>query len=214
MGILDRGRALLWPDRCILCGGAVAYGEDCCDLCRKRAPFLQEEIRLRGRRTAAVWRHDSPASGAVNRFKFRGDMDTGRKIARRMAWAWRRQCPDFAPDCMTFVPMPEERFRQRGYNQAELLARWAGKELGLPVIPVLEREGVLTQHQLPVSFRRKGAAASFSLPGEREKLVRGRRVLLVDDIITTGDTVDACARLLERAGALEVAVLAAVRAEG
>ena len=210
MGILDRARALLWPDRCILCGGVVAYGEDCCRRCREQGLLLREPERRMGLEVAAVWPYRA-AAGAVRRFKFQGDMETGRKLARRMAWAWRRQRPGFAADCITFVPMPEERLRRRGYNQAELLARWVGERLELPVVPLLGRVGEQTQHELSAALRRQAAAHSFLLPPENEEKVRGRRVILVDDVVTTGSTAAACAGLLLEAGALEVAVLAAAR---
>ena len=138
MGILDRARALLWPDRCILCGGVVAYGEDCCRRCREQGLLLREPERRMGLEVAAVWPYRA-AAGAVRRFKFQGDMETGRKLARRMAWAWRRQRSGFAADCITFVPMPEERLRQRGYNQAELLARWVGERLGQKKVSTASR---------------------------------------------------------------------------
>ena len=125
-----------------------------------------------------------------------------------MARAWRRQCPDFGAELITFVPMPPERQRSRGFNQAELLARWVGEDLALPVVPLLRREGVLMQHQLSAGFRRKRRDAFDLLPGSAWQ-AKGRRVLLVDDITTTGGTTLACARLLLQAGAEEAAVLVA-----
>jgi len=143
------------------------------------------------------------------RFKFRGDRGTGRRIARLMAHAWREQRPDFDADSLTFVPMPPERERQRGYNQARLLAQWVGEELGLPVLELLRREGVLMQHELAASFRKKGVRPVFRLlPGAAEQAA-GRHILLVDDIVTTGGTVQICAVQLREAGAEEVSVLAA-----
>lgn len=208
MGLLDWGRALLWPDRCVLCGGVAAYGEICCPLCRRDTPLLRQPVRLDGLTVAAVWWYRGLVPDAVGRFKFHGDRQAGEKIARLMAGAWRELCPEFGEDCVTFVPIPPERERQRGYNQARLLAQWVGGELELPVVPLLRREGVLMQHQLSAGFRRKGIRKAFrTLPGA-EREAAGRRILLVDDVVTTGGTVRACARQLLDAGAEEVAVLA------
>lgn len=208
MGMLDGIRALLWPDRCVLCGGVAAYGEICCALCRRDTPLMERPVLQDGLSIAAVWRYRGRVPAAVARFKFRGDRESGEKMARLMAGAWRELCPGFGADCVTFVPIPPERQKQRGYNQAELLARWVGRELGLPVEPLLRREGVLMQHQLSTGFRRRGIHKAFRpLPGAEGKADR-RRVLLVDDVVTTGGTVRACADQLLDAGAEEVAVLA------
>lgn len=208
MSILDRGRALLWPDRCVLCGEAAAYGEVCCPRCRRDTPLLTRPFLLDGMPIAAVWRYRGRVPGAVARFKFRGDKRSGEKLARLMARAWRELCPGSPADCVTFVPIPRERERRRGYNQAELLARWVAGELGLPVEPFLLREGVLMQHQLSAGFRRKGIGKAFRLlPGAEEKAAH-RRILLVDDVVTTGGTVRTCAHRLLEAGAEQVMILA------
>lgn len=208
MSILDRSRALLWPDRCVLCGGVVAYGEICCSRCRRDTPLMERPVIQDGMPIAAVWWYRGLVPAAVGRFKFRGDKASGEKIAHLMARAWRELCPGFQADCVTFVPIPPAREEGRGYNQAELLARWVGGEIELPVESLLRREGVLMQHQLSTGFRKKGIKNAFRLLPGAEKKAAGRRVLLVDDVVTTGGTVRACADQLLNAGAREVAVLA------
>ena len=85
----------------------------------------------------------------------------------------------------------------------------AGEELNLPVLELLSREGVLMQHEMAASFRKKGGRPVFRpLPGAERKAA-GRRILLVDDIVTTGGTVQVCAAQLQKAGAEAVVVLAA-----
>lgn len=208
MGLGDRARALLWPDRCVICGEAVAYQEICCPLCRRKTPLIEQPVILEGLTIAAVWRYQGLVPAAVARFKFRGDKVSGERIAHLMVGAWRELCPRFEADCVTFVPIPREREEGRGYNQAELLARWAARELWLPVEPLLLREGVLMQHQLSAGFRKKGIRHAFRLLPDAEKKAAGKRVLLVDDVVTTGGTVRACADRLLEAGAEEVAALA------
>lgn len=211
--VLEWGRALVWPDRCALCGDPVAFGECCCPRCRRDTPLLRELRWLGDAPVAAVWAYRGRVPAAVGRFKFRGDRAAGRQMARLMAGTWQALCPDFGAEGIAFVPMPPERERQRGYNQARLLARWVGEELDLPVLELLRREGVLMQHQLPAGSRRRGIDRSYRLlPGAEEKAA-GKRILLVDDVVTTGGTMGACAARLRQAGAEAVALLAVAAVE-
>jgi ComF family protein len=112
------------------------------------------------------------------------------------------------------VPMPLHWFRrwQRGFNQSALLAREIGRRCGLPVVhAVRRRRATRPQAGLSNARRRVNVAGAFS--PARGRSVRGLRVLLVDDVMTTGATASACARALKNAGASYVAVLALARAD-
>lgn len=213
VGWLGEEQALLWPDRCVLCQRPVARGAICCARCRRETPLVDRPLRRGGLPVAAVWRYAGRVPSAVARFKFYGEMETGRQMAKLMARAWEELCPGFGAECVAFVPVPRERERQRGYNQAQLLAEWAGAELGLPVAGVLRRDGVLMQHHLSAVSRKKGTRTAFRMIEGMEGAVEGRRVLLVDDVVTTGGTVKSCAQQLWGAGAEAVAVLAAAVVE-
>ena len=210
MDLLELGLQLIFPPRCLCCGAVVPIGEETCPGCREQYGQFPPPGRWEGHPVSSVWlyREDYPA--AIRRLKFQGDRHEGKRVARLMARQWRRQFPRFGEDLLTFMPMPPERERRRGGNQAELLARWIGEELGRPVVPLLWREGVLTQHQLPAAARRQ-SGRNFHLLPEAGELAGGKRVVLVDDLITTGATAGACLRLLDQAGAEWTAVLAAAR---
>lgn len=208
MSLLDWTKSLLWPDRCVLCGRVTAYQELCCPLCRRDTPLIEQLLIREEIPVAAVWWYRGLVPAAVGRFKFHGDRESGEKMAHLMARAWEELCPEFGADCITFVPIPSEREKKRGYNQAEVLARRVGRELRLPVEPLLQREGVMMQHQLSAGFRKKGIRHAFRLLPEAEEKAEGRRILLVDDIVTTGGTLRSCADQLLDAGAREVAALA------
>jgi ComF family protein len=107
------------------------------------------------------------------------------------------------------VPLHRRRLAQRGYNQAGLLAREWGRRLGLPVRPGALRRTRATaaQAELPGRERRRNVAGAFRARG-----VTGRPVVLVDDVVTSGATVEAAAEALLAAGATEVRVLAVARA--
>ena len=212
MDLLESALSLLFPPRCLCCNQVVEPGEDCCRECRRTYPLFPPPGDWEGRPVVSVWTYLDQYPVAIRRLKFRRDRRDGRRIARLMAGQWRRQFPGFGEDLLTFMPMPPDRERRRGGNQAELLARWIGEELGCSVVPLLSREGILTQHQLPAAARQRQKQDSFRLlPGAEGKIL-GRRVVLVDDLITTGATAGACLRLLEGAGAERTAILVAARA--
>ncbi len=113
-------------------------------------------------------------------------------------------------DCVIPVPLHRTRLWRRRFNQAALLARRLGHDTGLPALfDVLHRvKRTPSQVNLSWQARRDNVAAAFAVLPERAHNVRARHVLLIDDVITTGATIEACARVLKAAGAKEVDVLA------
>jgi ComF family protein len=112
------------------------------------------------------------------------------------------------------VPMPLHWFKQwqRGFNQSNDLAREIGKKWGVPVRSVIRRKkATRPQAGLTHAKRRANVSGAFRIP--RERSLAGMRVLLVDDVVTTGATASACARVLKRAGAAHVALLALARTD-
>jgi ComF family protein len=112
------------------------------------------------------------------------------------------------------VPMPMHWWRRwrRGFNQAELLGREVGRRLGLPMSSAVKRKkATATQTGLTSSARRKNVAGAFVVSSPER--LSGKRVLLVDDVLTTGATVNACAGVLKAAGAVYVAVVTLARAD-
>ena len=115
-------------------------------------------------------------------------------------------------DVMMPVPLHLQRLRWRGFNQAQLLARPLARAAGVPLDPYsLQRvRPTRPQVELDEKERRRNVAGAFRV--SRPKAVAGHRILLVDDVYTTGATVDECSRVLLRAGARSVDVLALARA--
>ncbi len=113
---------------------------------------------------------------------------------------------------VTYVPVHEGRLRERGYDQAELLAAAAARHLRLPVIRALERRGRTTaQHALGRAERARNVGGAFSVPRAGARTVRGRWIIVVDDLITTGATVAGCAAALLAEGAVAVSALTVAR---
>lgn len=178
--------------RCGRCGMSVAVAVPSCRACppepvgTARAPFLFE----------------GPARAAVLRLKFGGERDVAGALGRAAAVV----APTHA-DSIAWVPLSRARRRRRGFDQAELLARAVGRELGTPHRPLLTR--VI---DLPPQAKRSGAERRTALVGAfAAQGPVGGRILLVDDVLTTGATVAECATTLVRAGASGVDVLTAAR---
>lgn len=144
----------------------------------------------------------------VHQFKYADRHDARALFGRWLAEAG-RELRDGA-DVIVPVPMTRLRLLLRRFNQAAVLARELSRHMGIPVDPhLLERARASTrQVGLTRDQRRRNVAGAFAVPVRRRSRIEGRNVLLIDDVITTGATVNACARALKRAGAARVDVLA------
>ena len=108
------------------------------------------------------------------------------------------------------MPIHRDRRRERGYDQAELVARVAAASLGLPVVPaaLLRRRATARQFALDRTGRRGNVEGAFEVPTAARPAVADRWVILVDDVVTTGSTLAACGVALRAAGALAVSAVA------
>lgn len=119
--------------------------------------------------------------------------------------------PGQAFDVIVPVPLHRIRRRQRGYNQSGVLARELGRRIGCPVHPRLLRRKRPTATQTNLTAKERLSNVSGAFQSGKSGALAGRRVLLVDDVMTTGATVNACARALKRGGAASVCVITAAR---
>ncbi len=206
--LFKRLAATVFPERCLLCGEIVSGGGFCCESCERNL------IRPGKLKTGPVHRlagvyagasYEGRTKGALLRIKTRPD----KRSARFFAGLMRDALPDGAEfDVLVPVPASEARLRDRGFNQAELLADELSVLLGAPVFPkaLLRRES-LVQHTLDRETRRRNAEAAYAINDASG--VKSKRVLLVDDVLTTGATLGVCGEHLLKAGAARVEAVAA-----
>jgi ComF family protein len=206
---------LLFPAKCILCGKLLKKQEqDLCRDCRTDSPeypFGKDKIQFLDSFTA-VWYYKGYVRKSLLRYKFGGKQGYASAYGRVLAMKLYREYPE-GFDCLTWVPISWWRKITRGYDQVQLLAEAVGRELGIPVVPMLKK----IRHNRRQSGIRDEATRKANVLGAYQVMeperVRGRRILLLDDILTTGATASECGRMLQSAGAKEVhcAAIAAAR---
>ena len=147
---------------------------------------------------------------AIHALKYGGERRLAEPLGRAMARRWREVAG--AGDLLVHVPVHASRLRERGYDQAELLAVAAGRDLGLPVVRALERRrATVRQSELDRTARADNLADAFAVRDAARDAVRGRWVVLVDDVMTTGATLSEAASVLMRAGTVAVSALTLAR---
>lgn len=176
------------PFRCANCGGRPCHYDSA------RAQFLNR----------------GPVRAAIHAFKYDRAFWLRRRLGAWLVEGFDRfhRARDF--DAIVPVPLHPARLRWREFNQATELSRWLSRHSGLPVHPWLRRiRHTRVQATLTRAERRANILGAFGLAPDAD--CRDTRALLVDDVFTTGSTVNECARLLKRAGAASVHVLAVAR---
>ena len=207
---------------CYLCRGEVFAGETFCKDCRGRLPYAVDFCLRCGRRTKergfcaecrarlplpdkerSAFVYDGEVRRLIYAFK-NGDAGMAEGLAREMLPVLEREFA--AADLLTFVPMTERARRKRGYNQSERLARALSALCGIPVEEIFAKTRETgEQKSLSRAEREKNLHGAFHL--QKRAVCRGKKILLVDDVMTTGSTADELARLLRGAHAEKVWLL-------
>ncbi len=230
---IEKAQKALFPASCILCGAAGDDGMDLCRGCRTELPFNRRACArcalplpdavpagelLCGvcQRTPPGFdrchiplRYAYPLDQLISRFKFHGRLAEGRLLAGLLGDFLQRRLSCGLPELIIPVPLHASRVRKRGFNQALELARPLGRRFGCPVDSriVVRNRPTRPQMELDGRARRKNIRGAFGLTAP----LPARHVAIVDDVVTTGSTVNELAAVLRRGGAGRVDVWAVAR---
>ena len=229
---------IVWPEACACCGSQEPTDEGLCAPCRDQLPALAAatycprcgqtvgphlaadeggcsacpDPAFRFAQFVRVGPYEGAIREGIRRLKFRRRAEAGRRLGRLLAEASAARLGEPRPDVVIPVPMHWSRRLARGVDHATALARLVGRRMGVPLGAELVRiRNTPPQANLPASNRAANVRGAFKV--RRPAAVAEATVLLVDDVVTTGATVNEAARTLLSAGAERVYVAAVARAE-
>ena len=205
MGLFSWLVDLFYPPKCVLCGKLLEQEErDLCMECRK---LPEQEVRQISKprkavSVTAVCSYEELVRESLLRYKFGGATAYADIYSEFIV-----KCIDenkISCDSITWVPLSRRRLRRRGYDQAELLAKLIAKHLGQSPVRLLKKLRDTPPQSQTGSAEKRRANIAGAYACLRPERVQGKRILLVDDIVTTGATLSEAAKVLKKAGAKEV----------
>lgn len=226
--------SVLFPPHCPFCEKILDFREACvCGDCMQKLPFICEPIcsrcgkHLNGegdlcvdcsknehvyKEGRAVWQYKKQVSDSLLRFKYHNQRNYAKVYGEWVVRLFSKWIKERNIDVIVPVPIHKSRMRSRGYNQAFLVAKVLGESLNIPVDDesVIRSKKTLPQKELSVFERMQNIQKSFSL---RNDSFRGKNILIIDDIYTTGLTVDALSFSLIKGGAKNIYFIALATGE-
>lgn len=210
-------KRVFFPHHCFLCGEVIRAHQRVCGDCVPRRPYIYPPVCERcGRskddcccgkrrrhftRCVSPFYHKSVAAEGIYTLKSHGYYDTVEGFANEMAEVVRREYGGIAFDCVTSVPLHKKDRLERGFDQAQMLGQAVAKRLCFPYEVTLTKiTHTAPQKELKAVQRSGNLLGVFDVCTD----VSGKTILLVDDVITTGATLDECAKMLKIFGAAEV----------
>lgn len=220
---------IFFPQKCELCGKIIPVEkEKClcyeegikrlsgnfCDTCgQDKDNCICTENQIKLNHITAPFSYSGFIKKYIHAFKFGGKKHFYRKLGKEMSHRFVVSYPGIKADTVTFVPLSEKSYSERGYNQSELLAKEVAKNLSVSFQPLLKKiRETEKQHLLSASKRRTNLENAFCLNGNAD-IINGKTIILCDDIKTTGYTFYICSEMLLKSGAKDVYCLSAAISE-
>jgi len=209
---------LFFPSFCVGCG---QEGSLLCRSCQKQIVTIQTPVCPECRRLSenggycsrcckdkalkgiivAAYYEEGPVKEMIHNFKYNHALDLKKVLAHLLVQSVGKNHFDF----MTFAPLSSRRLAERGFNQAEILAAAAAQKLKIPCqATLIKTKSTKRQVGLSGQKRRQNLSGVFKIESSKVESLKGKKILIVDDITTTGTTLNECAKVLRAAGAKEV----------
>lgn len=213
MNIKDRLLELFFPSRCAFCRRVTGDGNRLCRDCERKLPYTDTDSAKQYFKNlvccVAPLYYEGGVRQSLLRYKFGGSTANGAVYGKLMA-----KCideTDISCDIITWVPLSRRRLRKRGYDQARILAEAVAVELDVPCERLLTKIRDNPAQSGAGSFENRRKNVSGAYEAVNTASIENRRVLIIDDIVTTGSTLSECAHVLKNAGAGCVYAAAAAR---
>lgn len=205
---------LLYPPKCAFCGALVSKERHgCCKKCEKRLPFAKNGGCMNGNFFTVCLSplyYEREVQDALLRYKFQRKSAYCEPFGILLAKCVEEFLEEDI-DFVTWVPLSRKRLKKRGYDQAQLLAEQLALQLDLPCFPALKKVIHTSPQSRAGGIEQRRANISGAYQALNQQAVFGKKILLVDDIVTTGSTFSECARILGMAGAERVCCVALAR---
>ncbi|MCD7853201.1 MAG: double zinc ribbon domain-containing protein [Oscillospiraceae bacterium] len=215
MGVFSTMLDLLFPPRCVFCRSFVkSHAAPFCEKCRSSLPYTSGGGAQKGdffSVCVSPLYYEGDVRESMLRYKFKGATGYAKVYGGLLADCIRENLAG-RYDLISWVPLSRGRLKERGYDQSMLLAMAAALELEDVAVSALEKTVEATRQSMAGSAEKRRANISGAYHAVDTELIADKRILLIDDIVTTGATLSECARTLRAAGAREVVCAAVCRA--
>lgn len=204
MNLFKHIKPLFYTDRCPYCNHTINHNEKACQSCAKEFPeYSPTRFAKGGYYCYSPFTYKGKFKSAVKKMKFNKHPEYSEKLVIPIADTLKRKALDVDFDFIAYVPMHKAKLNERGYNQAQLLAKELGKIINLPCKDVLlKTKENKEQHKCKKEERKKNVRGVYE--ANNKDNIKDRNILLVDDIITSGYTLGECCKVLKRSGANEI----------
>ena len=200
--------SIFFPKRCPFCGEVIATNEVICKNCEKKinVKAIKNTLTTRsGRRFLCIapFAYVEPIRSAIHDYKFRGAKSFAVPFGRYISDVLSEVVDITKVDLITSVPLHKARKRERGFNQSEIFAREISRITGIKYVETLKKvKNNKIQHELRLDQRAENVKNVYAVLDKT--LVEEKRIIICDDILTTGNTMAECANMLFKSGAKEV----------
>ena len=194
----------IYPNICPCCETIIEYNDDFCDKCRGKLIMFHENFHIEYvDKFVAYCYYEGNIRHAIRKFKITAKGNSYYAFAFGIVQALRREQLTKNIDCVVYIPMRKNAQKERGYNQVELIAKEIHHLLNIPVCnALLKSRPTKSQKSLKAAERAINVKGAFSVIDVSD--VKGKCILLIDDLCTTGNTLSEAARVLKEAGASEI----------